>query len=323
MLHITMPPSDNDAMEPKMTPGGGPCGADPSTGKTIHSHSGWASIAVTLLAVAVIAACTSNTNSSLAHSAKPTAASNQFLNSHESWGTGTTNLARSASSSPTPAPSGTPKSAYPAATTALQPEPIAGASRSSSTGNAPTGVSHSGTKPTRGHKAGPRSKPTSSVRTPSPRPPTTDVAPPIAGDINTTVPAREVVTLPAVGLTTPARPVAGVSVQVSQVVAVNTQVQFPGEIAGPGLSVTVHMVNSGTEPIDLNRVIVDLRRADGGRAIEVTGEPAAPLSGSLPAGGDATGVYVFTIPQDQRNPIKILVSFSAQVPTVLFAGDAR
>lgn len=105
--------------------------------------------------------------------------------------------------------------------------------------------------------------------------------------------------------------------------SVSTEARFPGEISGPGIAVTIHVVNSSAAAIDLDNAIVDVLGADGTRGIAVSGSPAAPMSGSLAGGQDASGVYVFTIPQDQRNPISIRFSYAAETPTVLFVGDAQ
>lgn len=169
-------------------------------------------------------------------------------------------------------------------------------------------------------KASSRPAPTSSTLRP---PPKTPVAPPSRGNIHDVVPSATPVTLQAAPLTAPARPDAGVSVQVTDVRAVSTEARFPGEISGPGIAVTVHVVNSSSDAIDLDNAIVDVRGADGTRAVEVSGTPASPMSGSLPPGQEASGVYVFTIPRDQRNPISIRFSYAAETPTVLFVGDAQ
>lgn len=155
------------------------------------------------------------------------------------------------------------------------------------------------------------------------QPPKTPVAPPQPGNINQTVPAVAPATLQAPALTATARAADGVAVQVTNIAAVTTEARFPGEIAGPGLAVTVRVVNSGSTPVDLEGAIVDLRGANGERGIEMSGGPSSPFAGSVAPGGQAVGVYVFTIPEDQRNPISVRFSYSAQAPTVLFAGDAQ
>jgi hypothetical protein len=149
------------------------------------------------------------------------------------------------------------------------------------------------------------------------------VAPSSKGDIHDVVPASAEVTLQAAPLTAQARPDTGVSVEVTDVRAVSTEARFPGEISGPGIAVTVHVANASADAIDLDNAIVDVRGADGTRAVEVSGTPASPMSGSLPSGQEASGVYVFTIPQDQRNPISVRFSYAAETPTVLFVGDAQ
>lgn len=137
------------------------------------------------------------------------------------------------------------------------------------------------------------------------------------------MPASTVPSLPTAPLTAPASPASGVTVQLTQIRAITTEALLPGEIAGPGLAITLRIDNAGSGSIDLDNAIVDLRGANGARGIAVSGSPAAPLSGSLAPGDIATGVYVFTIPDDQRNPVSVLFSYSAQTPTVILAGDAR
>jgi hypothetical protein len=159
--------------------------------------------------------------------------------------------------------------------------------------------------------------------TSSARPPTTPVAPPVRGNINQTVPAETPATLQAAPLTEQVQPDKGVVVEVSDIRAITTEARFPGEIAGPGIAVTIHVVNSSVAAIDLDNAIVDVRGSDGSRGIAVSGAPATSMSGSLPPGQQASGVYVFTLPQDQRSPISVRFSYAAETPTVLFVGDAR
>jgi hypothetical protein len=144
--------------------------------------------------------------------------------------------------------------------------------------------------------------------TSSARPPTTPVAPPVRGNINQTVPAETPATLQAAPLTEQVQPDKGVVVEVSDIRAITTEARFPGEIAGPGIAVTIHVVNSSVAAIDLDNAIVDVRGSDGSRGIAVSGAPATSMSGSLPPGQQASGVYVFTLPQDQRSPISVRFS---------------
>lgn len=154
-------------------------------------------------------------------------------------------------------------------------------------------------------------------------PPTTPVAPPVRGNVHQTVPAATPVTLQAAALTEKARPNKGVTVQVTDIRPVSTEARFPGEVAGPGIAVTLNIDNSGSSPIDLDNAIVDVRGSDGSRAVQVSGSPASPMSGSLLPGHEMSGTYVFTIPRDQRHPISIRFSYAAKTPIVLFVGDTE
>jgi hypothetical protein len=152
---------------------------------------------------------------------------------------------------------------------------------------------------------------------------TTEVPAPGGGDINQTVPSVEITTNSPVALTDTADYGNGVTVKLGAIEAITTQAQLPGEIAGPGVKVTVDIVNGSSAAIDLGNVIVDLVDGAGEPAIPMTASPANPFTGSLGAGETATGVYVFTVPASYTNPATITVSYTTEAPVVVFVGDAR
>lgn len=112
----------------------------------------------------------------------------------------------------------------------------------------------------------------------------------------------------------------GVTVIVSGVRKINTTAELPGEIAGPGVQLTIVFRNGSPAPIDLGNVVVDLQDAAGVSATSMTATPAEPVSGSLKSGATATGIYVFTLGRDFPGPAHLSVSYSAQAPVVLFSG---
>lgn len=154
-------------------------------------------------------------------------------------------------------------------------------------------------------------------------PATTPVPAPGGGDINQTVPEVEITSNSPVPLTETADFGNGVTVNLAAIQSITTEAQLPGEIAGPGVQVTVDIVNSSSDAIDLGAVIVDLADAAGTPAIPMSASPASPFVGSLAAGQTATGVYVFTVPSTYANPATVSVSYSTKAPVAVFVGDAK
>lgn len=124
-----------------------------------------------------------------------------------------------------------------------------------------------------------------------------------------------------VGLTAPAR-LSGVVVSLVKIEAINAGVSGPGEVAGPSLAVTVHVVNNSAVPIDLSSAVVTLLDAQGQVGTPTPASPAAPFGGSVAPGSSADGVYVFNIAKTERNPVNIYVSYSADASTAHFVGNA-
>jgi hypothetical protein len=141
--------------------------------------------------------------------------------------------------------------------------------------------------------------------------------------VNQTVPAVSLTTNSPVALTATGDYGNGVKVTLAAIEAVTTTAELPGEIAGPGVKVTVDVVNDSNAAVDLGNVIVDLEDAAGTPAIPMSASPASPFTGSVAAGATATGIYVFTVPTTYSNPATISVSYSTEVPVVVFVGDAK
>lgn len=113
----------------------------------------------------------------------------------------------------------------------------------------------------------------------------------------------------------------GVSVQLAQIEAVEGVARASGEIAGPALAVTVEAVNDTSGTVPLDGVTVFLSYGADRVPASVFGQGSAPLTGTLPAGSTATGTYVFAVPDEQREDIRVEVSYTGQAPTVAFAGS--
>jgi len=152
---------------------------------------------------------------------------------------------------------------------------------------------------------------------------TTPVPAPGGGNVNQTVPVVPVTTKAPVSLSVAASYGTGVTARMVKIDNIKTVAQLPGEIAGPGVALTVEITNSSTRVVELNSVVVDLIDVRGVPAIPMTAAPASPFAGSVAPGKSATGVYVFTLGSTYRDPGNISVSYSIGAPIVLFAGNVK
>jgi len=165
--------------------------------------------------------------------------------------------------------------------------------------------------------------PTEAASSDVPIPATTPVAAPAGGDINQTVPSVELTTAAPVSLTGTAEFGGGVTVDLASIASVQTTAQGPGEVAGPGLVITIRIKNGSAAAVPLDAVNVTVTDAAQTPASPMSGAPAAPFSGQVAPGAEAQGVYVFTVPSDYTDPASITVSYSTDAPIVLFTGNAK
>lgn len=178
-----------------------------------------------------------------------------------------------------------------------------------------TGASGSVTAPTTGSTPVPASSP-------RPTAATTEVPAPGGGDVNETVPSVPQTTAPSRPLTSPADFGGRVTARIVSIKAIDGVAHGPGEIAGPALAVTLQVDNGSARPIDLAGVGVTLTDSAGDPASSLAGDPSSPLTGTVAAGGNAAGTYVFTVGADRRRPITLALSYSTEAPTVVFSGNA-
>jgi hypothetical protein len=156
-----------------------------------------------------------------------------------------------------------------------------------------------------------------------PAPATTPVPAPGGGDINQTVPAVELTSAAPVSLTATADFGGGVTVDLASIESTQTTAQGPGEVAGPGLVITVRIKNGSAAAVPLNAVNVTVSDGAQTPASPMSGTPAAPFSGEVAPGAEAQGVYVFTLPGEYTDPATVTVSYSTDAPIVVFTGNAK
>ncbi len=128
---------------------------------------------------------------------------------------------------------------------------------------------------------------------------------------------------PAVPLDRPAATGDGITATVSSIEAVDGIGEGRGNVSGPALRVTVRITNGTAEPVDLSGAAVGLTH--GGDAVPASplDDPSqAPFSGSVAPGDTAQGVYVFRVPQDDRDTVTVSVGHRAGAPFMVFTGSA-
>lgn len=118
-------------------------------------------------------------------------------------------------------------------------------------------------------------------------------------------------------------PQQGVEVAVAKIESVKGDAQGPGEIAGPAVRVSIEVSNGSDKEVSMDLALVNVYFGkDKTPASTLSGPGASPLSGRIAAGDAATGAYVFSVPEDQRDHLTVEFSYSTEVPTVIFSGRA-
>ena len=98
--------------------------------------------------------------------------------------------------------------------------------------------------------------------------------------------------------------------------------QYPGELSGNAVVLGLRLTNGTSKTVDLGNVVVNVTQANGNPASQITSSPAKALPTTAKSGATANGVFVFTVPKNQRNPITVSVTLSADTTVAVFKGKA-
>ncbi|MCI2956175.1 hypothetical protein MN032_00615 [Agromyces atrinae] len=113
----------------------------------------------------------------------------------------------------------------------------------------------------------------------------------------------------------------GITIAVTGLESVEGEAQIPGEVSGPAIRVTVDLRNDSAETISLRQTIVNLYYGDSLTAGNPILQPGgAPLPEEVAAGASATGVYVFSVPADDRERVRVEIDVDIDQTIVLFEG---
>jgi hypothetical protein len=113
----------------------------------------------------------------------------------------------------------------------------------------------------------------------------------------------------------------GLTVKISDIDSVKGVAKVPGEIAGPALKINVVADNTSNEAIDLRSVVVFVTYSKKHTPAIKLSKGTRPLEGRLPPETQRGGTYVFSVPRDDRDVVRIEVSYSGKAPTVSFEGQ--
>lgn len=137
------------------------------------------------------------------------------------------------------------------------------------------------------------------------------------------LPPQERTVAEPVAFDEPATPAAGVAAKITAIEDVQGEATLPGEVAGPGLRVTVTLSNDTRETLDLRGVVCNVylgKALDPALALLEPG--GAPFPEELAAGGEAEGIFVFRVPKDARDRVRLELDVSPTSTIVLFEGRA-
>jgi len=113
----------------------------------------------------------------------------------------------------------------------------------------------------------------------------------------------------------------GITAEVESLEAIDGTGQGAGNIAGPALRVTIRITNGTAAPVSLDGVAVDLSYGAELTPASPLGDPStAPFAGMVQPSGEATGVYVFSVPAGERDLVNLSVGYQAGAPFLVFAG---
>jgi hypothetical protein len=113
----------------------------------------------------------------------------------------------------------------------------------------------------------------------------------------------------------------GLTAQITKFEAVDGVAKTPGEVSGPSVRFTVVITNAGSSTESLATTVVTAYYGDDSTpALQLSEPGGVDLPASVAAGSSATGVYIFTIPTDQRNNVRFEVDYSTKVAPLVFQG---
>ncbi|RFA13009.1 hypothetical protein B7R21_09190 [Subtercola boreus] len=147
-------------------------------------------------------------------------------------------------------------------------------------------------------------------------------APSVAGPTTDPQDPAQPVEQAPVPLDSPAAVADGLTVSISEITSVDGVANGVGEIGGPSLKFTVTATNSGTAAVSLQTAVVDLTYGANQTPSNELVSASVPLPAEVGAGQAVTGSYVFVVPAEERDAVRITLGYRAGSPVAVFEGAA-
>jgi hypothetical protein len=125
------------------------------------------------------------------------------------------------------------------------------------------------------------------------------------------------VTLPAVGVGQPSPLAPNLTATVTKVESMKLKAQGPGDIAGPGVLVTVEIRNDTTQAVNLDLIAVNAHYGNDIPASPNRGAPGPTLEGQVEPGQSKSGSYGFRVPDSVTGLITIDIQHSGSPNIVI------
>jgi hypothetical protein len=114
-----------------------------------------------------------------------------------------------------------------------------------------------------------------------------------------------------------------VSVALSDLEAVEGEASMPGEIAGPSIRFTVTFTNDSDKAYSLLGALPNVYFGpDQVPAIELAEPGREPFPEEVAPGKTASGTFIYNVPVDMRDQVRITVDYEAAEPALVFEGAA-
>jgi hypothetical protein len=114
----------------------------------------------------------------------------------------------------------------------------------------------------------------------------------------------------------------GLVAEITDMKAVEGEAVQAGEIAGPSVQFTLRLTNGTDASVDLGLIAVNAYIGEARTpAVNLIKPGGAPFEGTLKAGGTAEGVYVYNIPENQRDDVMLTLDYRAGEPAFVFRGE--
>jgi len=115
----------------------------------------------------------------------------------------------------------------------------------------------------------------------------------------------------------------GVSATITEMTALQGVATGIGEVAGPAIRFKVTVLNETAAALLLDRAVVDVGYGNDERpANQLSGPDPTAFPASVAPGESGVGVFIFAVPLDARDKVKIHFNLEAETPVATFAGAA-